>query len=404
MKIINWIFSSFFRTFGRFLFYIAIGLLAMLFINGKVNAESIPLYIENSDRQLLVAPYARFYTLNGTQATASTTQTSTDYGFYITQDTVTQTGSGELICFDTGSIFYSGVTYQISIYLGSQDDTMYFRGNINYGVPSIGSTLSDAKNYWEDLNYGITKNYNTNTNGTFGLVNKDGMVLYYSNLLLYVLTPSRTGSTLCIPFNGANKTNTNSTIFYGFTYDILGNLNSLTSNDIQNVIQSSGLATATSVDEVSESVAELKTELNNVNSSIEEQTQQQEQNHQETMNTITSTESADLGALENSAGWLPAGPVDSILNLPLSLLNNLTSNLSKSCQPVLLPIPYVNRDLNLPCVNTLYADMGINGWVTTIGVIASAFIMFSYLLKLYKWVDDTLSFRENNQIDNWGGI
>ena len=120
--------------------------------------------------------------------------------------------------------------------------------------------------------------------------------------------------------------------------------------------------------------------------------------------TITDETPPNLSGLSNSAGWLPAGPVDSILNLPLSLLNNLSSNLSNQCQPVVLPVPFVNTDITLPCIMTIYEQIGITTWVNLVGTIASAFILLSYLIRLYKWVDDTLTFRENNYLDNWGGI
>lgn len=120
---------------------------------------------------------------------------------------------------------------------------------------------------------------------------------------------------------------------------------------------------------------------------------------------ITSEENPKLDGLKNSAGWLPDGPLDSILNLPLSLLQNLSTNLSKTCQPVSLPLPYVDKTIELPCVTSIYSQIeGLNAWLTTIGIIASAFILFFYLIRLEKWVDDTLTLRENNYIDNWGGM
>ena len=120
---------------------------------------------------------------------------------------------------------------------------------------------------------------------------------------------------------------------------------------------------------------------------------------------INDSSSPDLDGLKNTAGWLPAGPIDSILNLPLTLLNSLTTNLSKSCTPVELPLPYINKNLTLPCLSTIYSQIdGLSVWINSIGVIASAFILFQYLMNLYKWVDDTLSFRENNFIDNWTGV
>lgn len=120
---------------------------------------------------------------------------------------------------------------------------------------------------------------------------------------------------------------------------------------------------------------------------------------------ITDETDPKLDALKNSSGWLPAGPLDSILNLPLSFLNNLSTNLSKTCQPVNLPLPYVDKTLTLPCLNTIYSEIeGLTVWINGIGIIASVFILFTYLINLYKWVDDTLTFRENNYIDNWGGM
>lgn len=120
---------------------------------------------------------------------------------------------------------------------------------------------------------------------------------------------------------------------------------------------------------------------------------------------LTDESGPNTDALKNSSGWLPAGPLDSLINLPLSLLNNLTSNMSKSCQPVNLPLPFLDKNLQLPCVNTLYAQIeGLSVWINSVSVIAAAFILFHYLMGLYKWVDDTLSFRENNYIDNWTGV
>lgn len=117
---------------------------------------------------------------------------------------------------------------------------------------------------------------------------------------------------------------------------------------------------------------------------------------------LTSEESPKLEGLKNSAGWLPKGPFDSILNLPLSFLNNLLTNLSKSCEPITLPLPFVDKTLDLPCLSSIYSQIeGLDTWITGISIIASVFILFTYLINLYNWVDNTLTFRENNF---WGGI
>lgn len=120
--------------------------------------------------------------------------------------------------------------------------------------------------------------------------------------------------------------------------------------------------------------------------------------------------SPNLNGLENSAGWLKPGPVDSIVNLPLTLLNNLQTNLGNTCNPVTVKLPYVNKDFNLPCLSAIYKQInGLDIWFQGIGVIAAAFILYRYFMYLYNRIDDTLSFRENNMqgyFDDslWGGM
>ena len=125
---------------------------------------------------------------------------------------------------------------------------------------------------------------------------------------------------------------------------------------------------------------------------------------------LTDESSPSLNGLENSAGWLKPGPVDSIVNLPLTLLNNLQTNLGNTCNPVTVKLPYVNKDINLPCISAIYKQInGLDTWFQGIGVIAAAFILYRYFIYLYNRIDDTLSFRENNMqgyFDDslWGGM
>lgn len=125
---------------------------------------------------------------------------------------------------------------------------------------------------------------------------------------------------------------------------------------------------------------------------------------------ITDETPPDFDGLKNSAGWLPKGPVDSIINLPLSLLENIQDNLGKTCQPVSLPLPFVNKNIDLPCINTLYSQIeGMNTFFNWCGVVASVFILFKYLMYLYNRVDSTLTLRENTlpgyfEDSMWGGM
>lgn len=121
-------------------------------------------------------------------------------------------------------------------------------------------------------------------------------------------------------------------------------------------------------------------------------------------NNIMDPSGPDTSSLSNSAGWLPAGPVDSIINLPITMLQSLNNVLSgSSCSPISIPIPFINYNYSLPCLSTIISNMGFSTWWEWVGTIASAFILYKYLINLYAWVDKTLTFRENNWND-WGGI
>lgn len=118
---------------------------------------------------------------------------------------------------------------------------------------------------------------------------------------------------------------------------------------------------------------------------------------------ITSTEGpTNLGALDNSAGWLPAGPVDSILNLPLSLLNSLLTAVSSTCQPLNITFPFVDFNYQLPCISSIYAKIsGLNAIVDLIGYTVGVLILYYYFKHLYKWIDNKITMQNDN---DWGGI
>lgn len=126
---------------------------------------------------------------------------------------------------------------------------------------------------------------------------------------------------------------------------------------------------------------------------------------------LTDSSAPNISGLENSAGWLPAGPLDSILNLPLTMLNSLTNSLTKTCAPLNLTLPYVNKNIQIPCLSAIFAQItGVNGLWTWVGTIASVLILYNYLLNLYAWVDRVLTLRAEfdeamgADLANWGRL
>lgn len=118
---------------------------------------------------------------------------------------------------------------------------------------------------------------------------------------------------------------------------------------------------------------------------------------------LTDSSAINMDSLGNTAGWLPAGPIDSIINLPLNLLNNLLTALNRTCAPLNIPLPYVNRNLPIPCINTIFNQItGLPSFWNWVGAISSVVILYKYLLALYKYYDDLTTLKANF-ISDFGG-
>lgn len=115
----------------------------------------------------------------------------------------------------------------------------------------------------------------------------------------------------------------------------------------------------------------------------------------------TSNINMNYSLLTNLSGWLPPGPVDSILNLPFALLNSIKKSLSGQCSPVKIKFPFVNYEMNIPCMNTFYENIGATSFFNWIGVIASTLMLYSYFIFLYNWIDG-LTTLTREKLKMWG--
>lgn len=121
-------------------------------------------------------------------------------------------------------------------------------------------------------------------------------------------------------------------------------------------------------------------------------------------NWLTNNDNADVSSAGDTAGWLPAGPIDSIINLPLTMLTNISSSLNKTCSPLDFNLPYVNKSVEIPCLNTIFNQItGLNSFWTWVGLISSVLILYRYLIELYKYYD-RLTTLQANFISDWGGV
>ena len=109
----------------------------------------------------------------------------------------------------------------------------------------------------------------------------------------------------------------------------------------------------------------------------------------------------DTSQIDGLVGYLPPGPLDSIINLPLSMLNSMQQNLQLTCAPLSFPVPFVPARFEIPCISTLYEKMGATTLINSLGTILATIILYKYFLYLYNWVDNILSLK-SARLKGWG--
>lgn len=92
---------------------------------------------------------------------------------------------------------------------------------------------------------------------------------------------------------------------------------------------------------------------NSVSSAINNQTQQQQQQHNEMMNDTTTDAENEAADFFSDFDVPDVGGLSAIITAPLNTIQSLLSN---SCSNLVLPLPFVNQNLTLPCLGSIYSQ------------------------------------------------
>ena len=98
-------------------------------------------------------------------------------------------------------------------------------------------------------------------------------------------------------------------------------------------------------------IQQIITEQQNTNDAINNQTQQQQQQHQEMMDSNTTQAESDATSFFGNFTIEDQGGLSAIVTAPL---NTIRSLLSSTCTNLVLPLPFVNENLTLPCLSPIY--------------------------------------------------
>lgn len=132
----------------------------------------------------------------------------------------------------------------------------------------------------------------------------------------------------------------------------------------------------TILNEIKNNQNDYKKELQDVNSSLKK-----------TQETIEDTNTQ--GAQDSAGGFFNDFTTDThgltaIITAPLSLISSITS---KSCSPLVLPLPFVDKDLTLPCMGAIYSQY-FGSFLSIYQVITFGIIAYWVCVRIFNLVKD----------------
>lgn len=362
-KILNWSIGSFFRTLGRIIAYLVIAFLITLIIaktdNLKsllfmsVKADTTPNYwITNTD----VPTY--FDLFDCTESTCNRVGSSNytnemielnETGgrqFTVTTRPYNLQGNGIVIRTSSNARYNVGYLYQTTFYVCS-DAIMDAATNTIY--PSYYGDAFTNNNVFQSSN-----SYN-NLSGLPGLAPQWNNCYAFST----IFSPGENGTYINLRLKSTSKINGYYALV-GFKSESLG----LYSGEVQSIVQNSGFATATSVEEVKTATNEVKQEIQSTNDTLNNSDTSEATN--EASNLFNNHQDNDFG-------------LSGVITAPLNLIRSLTS---KTCSQVVLPIPFVDKDLKLPCLSAIYREH-FNGILSIYQIVLFAIVGYRICVSIF---------------------
>lgn len=371
-KIINWSFGTFFRTIGRVLAYLLVGfLLAIVYLKlglnfgyTKVNAQTLTNWAEGLPTLNRVQMYEcqtsnkcydkevniqGLVTVNGNRDIAISQSLTLDSGGISIQTNVNELKEGYLYLTN----YYVCANYS----LNNVDALIY---NSNYGSPGVANTI-----------------YNSTSIATLSNIPGSGQQEFTSCKLysgLYVPNVANNWATLRLKKSSSQS----------------GTYISLIAVENREL----GIYSDT-----------IKTIVENANGNVQQAVNDVKEETKKTNDLISDTSDPDTeDSISDWSSKMSDNPLESVVMLPLNVLNSIQSGLSGTCSALNVPVPFIDETLNIPCISTIFSQIeGLTELWNTIGTIVAAIMLYQYLIYLYNWIDDTISLK-TKRMQGWGSV
>lgn len=324
---------------------------------------------------------ASLWNCSGSNTCSTSVSTSTNvYGDYLIYT------SGSEVSIGSNGIFWaiqSPVNFNHN-YLYSVSALVCYNSKVNNTFQFLTGTSGDLNAFEYPLYSQVYNNWSPNdyiylSDGGYGY-----LTLNTCRNVSGFINPDKSGN-----FLGLRLKNSGGTIaaqyvwLLGLKVESLGVDSDALRSILRESISSSGLATAQSVAEVQKAQKEIKKEIAGM-----QEKQQQTNEKLDTLNdNITNSDSS--GATNDASGFFDGFTTDtygltSIITSPLNLIKSLTS---KTCSPLNLQVPFVNKTMQLPCMSTIYNEH-FGSFVTIYQTITFGIVSYWVCVRIFALVKD----------------
>lgn len=117
---------------------------------------------------------------------------------------------------------------------------------------------------------------------------------------------------------------------------------------------------------------------------------QNQQTNEELGDINGSINNSDTSGAQNSAGGFfndfttDTHGLTAIITAPLSLIESITSS---TCSPLVIPLPYVDKDLTLPCMGQIYSNY-FGSFLSIYQIITFGIVAYWVLVRIFNLVKD----------------
>lgn len=364
-KILNWTFGACFRTLGRFLAIFIVGVF-LIFIGSKIGLE-LPDWLALSVNASTTPGWAStlpspqniaYYSCNGA---TTCSQESNNIDYFESQQTLRPFvyNPNYWIIGQNGYVVGSPITTMKKGYLYSAD----FYVCVNKAFDSNFDIYSSLfENFSNTNTYSVTRRTLISNEPVID----GGRSFAYCQVYSALLVPEEDHNWV---YFRLTRKNSNVTDFVLSTIAVDTREIGIYSDTIKNIIDNSGYATAESVEQVQQSVSKVQEEL------------------EQTQDTITNEDTT--GAEDSASGFFNDFTTETfgltaIITSPLNAINSL---ISSTCSPLVVPLPYVNQNLSLPCMSNIYNDF-FGAFFSIYQLITTGLISYYVIVRIFNLVKD----------------